>query len=234
VNSPTDLPEWARTLAVFDTETTGLAPETTRIVSAHVSLLDSDGRVSEARDWLINPGIEIPEIATSVHGITTEYAVEHGREPAAAIAEILVVLSAHLDSGIPLVAYNASYDFTILDREAKRYGLDPLGDLRPVIDPLVIDKQVDRYRKGKRRLENAAAHYQVSLDNAHDASADAIAAGRIAQALARVHAEKLSMTALQLHDAQVLWAAEQAASFAAYLTSQGKKPYADDGTWPVR
>jgi DNA polymerase-3 subunit epsilon len=42
------------------------------------------------------------------------------------------------------------------------------------------------------------------------------------------------MSALQLHDAQVLWAAEQAASFAAYLMSQGKKPYADDGTWPVR
>jgi DNA polymerase-3 subunit epsilon len=234
VNAPTELPEWARTLAVFDTETTGLAPETTRIVSAHVSLLDSAGQVSEARDWLINPGIEIPDIATSVHGITTAHAVEHGREPAAAIAEILAVLAAHLDSGIPIVAYNASYDFTILDREAKRYGLDSLGDVRPVIDPLVIDKQVDRYRKGKRRLENAAEHYAVALEHAHDASADAIAAGRIAQALARVHSEKLSMTALQLHDAQVQWAAEQAASFAAYLTSQGKTPYADDGKWPVR
>jgi len=234
VNAPTELPEWARILAVFDTETTGLAPETTRIVSAHVSLLDPAGQVSDARDWLINPGIEIPAIATSVHGITTAYAVEHGQEPAAAIAEILAVLAAHLDSGIPIVAYNASYDFTILDREAKRYGLDPLGDVRPVIDPLVIDKQVDRYRKGKRRLENAAEHYAVALEAAHDASADAIAAGRIAQALARVHSEKLSMSALQLHDAQVQWAAEQAASFAAYLTAQGKTPYADDGKWPVR
>jgi DNA polymerase-3 subunit epsilon len=93
---------------------------------------------------------------------------------------------------------------------------------------------VDRYRKGKRRLENAAEHYSVSLDNAHDASADAIAAGRIAQAIARVHAEKLSMSALQLHDAQVQWAADQAASFAAYLKSQGKTPYAEDGKWPVR
>ena len=141
MNSTTDLPEWARTLAVFDTETTGLAPETTRIVTAHISLLDASGNVSEARDWLINPGIEIPEIATSVHGITTAHAVEHGQEPSAAIAEILSVLAAHLDSGIPIVAYNASYDFTILDREAKRYGLEPLGDVRPVVDPLVIDKQ---------------------------------------------------------------------------------------------
>ena len=234
MNSPTPLPEWAQTLAVFDTETTGLAPETTRIVTAHVSLLDAEGNVSEARDWLINPGIEIPEIATSVHGITTAYAVENGEEPAGAIADILAVLGAHLDSGIAIVAFNASYDFTILDREAKRYGLEPLANVRPIVDPLIIDKQVDRYRKGKRRLENAAEHYGVSLDNAHQASADAIAAGRIAQAVARVHADKLSMTALQLHDAQVQWAAEQAASFAEYLKSQGKTPYADDGRWPVR
>ena len=228
------LPGWAQTLAVFDTETTGIAVETTRIVSAHVSLLDEEGKVSEAHDWLINPGIEIPAVATSVHGITTEFAVANGQDAATAIAEIMAVLEAHFDSGIPVVAYNASYDFTILDREAKRYGLSPLAHVRPIIDPLVIDKQVDRYRKGKRRLEDSAMSYGVTLDNAHEASSDAIAAGRIAQALARVHGDKLDMSALALHDAQVSWAAEQAASFAQYLKSQGKMPYRDDGVWPVR
>ena len=228
------LPDWAQTLAVFDTETTGIASDTTRIVTAHVSLLDREGKSSEARDWLINPGIEIPAVATSVHGITTELAVANGQDAATAIADIMSVLEAHLDSGIAVVAYNASYDFTILDREAKRYGLSPLAHVRPIIDPLVIDKQVDRYRKGKRRLEDAAMHYGVALDNAHEAAADAIAAGRIAQSLARVHADKLSMSALDLHDAQVTWAAEQAASFAEYLKSQGKTPYRDDGVWPVR
>lgn len=234
MNSTAELPEWARTLAVFDTETTGIALDTTRIVSAHVSLLDHTGHVSEARDWLIDPGIEIPERATAVHGITTEFAREHGREPAEAIADIVAVLTAYLDSGIPLVAYNASYDFSILDREAQRYGLDPIADARPIIDPLIIDKAVDRYRKGKRTLEAATAHYGVILENAHDAAADAVAAGRVAQAIARVHADKLAMTALELHDAQIAWAADQAASFAEYLRSQGKTPYRDDGRWPVR
>ena len=228
------MPEWASQLAVFDTETTGIAVETTRIVTAHISVLDSSGHASEARDWLIDPGIEIPERASAVHGITTEYAREHGQSAPEALADIIGVLAAHLDSGIPVVAYNASYDFSILDREARRYGLEPLSDARPIIDPLIIDRSVDRYRKGKRTLEAASAHYGVVLDNAHEAAADAIAAGRVAQAIARAHAEKLTMSALELHDAQVTWAAEQAANFAEYLRSQGKTPYADDGRWPVR
>lgn len=233
--SPTpELPEWARTLAVFDTETTGIAVDTTRIVSAHVSLLDETGHVSEARDWLIDPGIDIPARATAVHGITTEFAKENGLEAAAAIADILAVLTAHLDSGIPLVAYNAPYDFSILDREARRYDLEPIVDVRPIIDPLIIDRAVDRYRRGKRTLEAATAHYGVVLENAHNAAADAVAAGRVAQAMARAHADKLAMTALELHDAQVGWAADQAASFAEYLRAQGKTPYRDDGRWPVR
>jgi DNA polymerase-3 subunit epsilon len=39
----------------------------------------------------------------------------------------------------------------------------------------------ERYRKGKRTLEVVAAHYAVTLTGAHDAAADAIAAGRVAQ-----------------------------------------------------
>ena len=71
-------------------------------------------------------------------------------------------------------------------------GIAPFSAPRaPVIDPLVIDKAVDRYRKGKRTLEAAAAFYGVPLDDAHDAGADAIAAGRVAQAIAREHGAAL-------------------------------------------
>ena len=67
----TGLPEWANVIAVFDTETTGIAPETTRIVSAHVSVLNPSGEVEDPTNWLIDCGIDIPEQATAVHGITT-------------------------------------------------------------------------------------------------------------------------------------------------------------------
>ena len=230
----TKLPEWANVLAVFDTETTGIATETTRIVSAHVSVLTPEGQSTEGRDWLIDCGIEIPAAATAVHGITTERMRAEGAPAADSIFEILTLLQGFFERGVPVVAYNASYDFSILDREAKRYGFDPIALVKPVIDPLVIDKQVDKYRKGKRTLEAASAFYGVSLEGAHDASVDAIAAGRVAQAIGRKFAAELAMTANELHGAQVTWAAAQAASFAEWRRGQGLAVFPGDGVWPVR
>jgi DNA polymerase-3 subunit epsilon len=230
----TGLPEWANVIAVFDTETTGIAPETTRIVSAHISVLNPYGEVEDDTNWLIDCGIDIPEQATAVHGITTERMRAEGAPAADSIYEILTKLQGFLSAGIGVVAYNAAYDFTILDREAKRYGFDPLELPAPVIDPLIIDKQVDKYRKGKRTLEAAAAHYGVQLTDAHDASADAIAAGRVAQAIGKKFAADLAYSAIELHDLQVVWAKEQAESYATWRRSQNLPVYPGDGLWPVR
>ena len=230
----TGLPEWANVIAVFDTETTGIAPETTRIVSAHISVLNPYGAVEDPTNWLIDCGIDIPEQATAVHGITTERMRAEGAPAADSIYEILTKLQGFLSAGIGVVAYNAAYDFTILDREAKRYGFDPLELPTPVIDPLIIDKQVDKYRKGKRTLEAAAAHYGVELTDAHDASADAIAAGRVAQAIGKKYAADLAFSATELHDLQVVWAKEQAESYATWRRSQNLPVYPGDGLWPVR
>ena len=230
----TGLPEWANVIAVFDTETTGIAPETTRIVSAHISVLNPYGEVEDPTNWLIDCGIDIPEQATAVHGITTERMRAEGAPAADSIYEILTKLQGFLSAGIGVVAYNAAYDFTILDREAKRYGFDPLELPTPVIDPLIIDKQVDKYRKGKRTLEAAAAHYGVELTDAHEASADAIAAGRVAQAIGKKYAADLAFSATELHDLQVVWAKEQAESYATWRRSQNLPVYPGDGFWPVR
>jgi len=74
------LPQWAQRIAVFDTETTGLDLKTSRIVTASVVELDSDGNIVVDRaEWLANPEIEIPKVASDVHGITTEMAVAEGR-----------------------------------------------------------------------------------------------------------------------------------------------------------
>lgn len=230
----TGLPEWANVIAVFDTETTGIAPETTRIVSAHISVLNPYGEVEDPTNWLVDCGIDIPEQATAVHGITTERMRAEGAPAADSIYEILTKLQGFLSAGIGVVAYNAAYDFTILDREAKRYGFDPLELPTPVIDPLIIDKQVDKYRKGKRTLEAAAGHYGVELTDAHDASADAIAAGRVAQAIGKKYAADLAFSATELHDLQVVWAKEQAESYATWRRSQNLPVYPGDGLWPVR
>ena len=225
---------WSDTLAVFDLETTGIDVETSRIVTATVAVIDAAGVVLERTDWLLDPVIDIPVQATNVHGITTEQARQNGQDAATGVAEIVRALQSALDRSLPIVAYNAPYDLTLLNREAMRHGIQPLHAPSPVIDPLVIDKAVDRYRKGKRTLAVTSAFYGVTLDDAHDSGADAIAAGRVAQAIARTHAAALPATAIELHALQVTWSAEQAASFQEYMRRARDPEFTAQGDWPER
>ncbi|MGO3885966.1 MAG: 3'-5' exonuclease, partial [Mycetocola sp.] len=216
MNNSDSLPAWATPLGVFDLETTGIDVVSSRIVSACVGVLDANGDPVEQRSWLADPGVEIPEQASAVHGISTERARAEGRPAAAVVFEIVEALRDLFSRGIAVVAYNAPFDFSLLAAEAERYGVAPLA-AHPVIDPLVIDKQLDRYRKGKRTLEAAAGIYGVDLKDAHDAGADAIAAGRVAQAIARRHPDKLALPAAQLHEAQQEWYRDQSERFQEYM-----------------
>nr|WP_181075022.1 3'-5' exonuclease [Rathayibacter iranicus] len=225
---------WFDLLAVFDLETTGIDVRTSRIVTAYVGVLDAAGQPIEGTTWLADPGIEIPPGASAVHGITTDYAHEHGRPPGEVVAEISESLRSLLARGVPVVVYNAPYDLSLLAHEARRWGVPVLLDPSPVIDPLVIDKAVDRFRKGKRTLTVAAEHYGVALTEAHDAGADAIAAGRVAQAIGRAFANELGVDAEALHELQVDWCSTQAASFQEYMRRVRDESFVADGTWPVR
>ena len=226
-----ELPAWARFLTVFDLETTGLDVKTSRIVTATVATLNAKGEVTELMEWLVNPGIEIPDAASNVHGVTTEIAQRDGMDPRTAVAEIIELLGIR-NKEMPLVAFNAPYDFSILKWEAERHSLTPL-EPNPVIDPLVLDKQVDRYRKGKRNLGVMSEHYGVSLDDAHNSTADAVAAGKIAQQLARKFAE-LDVSATDLHEQQKLWSDQQSESFAEYLRKQNRPEYRAELGWPIK
>jgi DNA polymerase-3 subunit epsilon len=228
------MPEWAKRVVVFDTETTGLSLTNDRIVTACAIELDANGQVvGERREWLANPGIPIPPIATSVHGITNEIAARAGRPAGEVIGEILDTLRGYLNDGVAVVAYNAPYDFTILHFEALRHGFAPLDSPAPVIDPLVIDKKLDKWRKGSRKLEAVAPLYGVSLENAHTAADDAIAAGRVAQAIARKFAGELPAEAMAMHEAQVAWSREQVLSFIAWK-KKTEPDFYDEPGWPVK
>lgn len=229
-----ELPVWLGRVGVFDLETTGVDVGADRIVTAHVGVLDAKGREIAARSWLADPGIPIPDGAAAVHGITTTHARAEGRPARDVVAEIAGSLRSLFAQGVPVVAYNASYDFSLLAHECGRHGVPVLENPGPIIDPLVIDKAVDRYRKGKRTLEVVAEHYGVVLDGAHEASADAIAAGRVAQAIARSF--PLAASAVELHTQQIGWARSQAESLTEYFIRIGRLEAEDalDGAWPVR
>lgn len=226
-------------LCAFDTETTSADPETCRLVTASVAYVDGAGVLSpEMQDWLVNPGVDIPDEATAVHGITTGHAREHGAEPRGAVEEITGELLRAARPLVPVVGFNLAFDFTVLDRETRRLGLEPFGpaidDARAfVIDAHVIDKAVDPYRKGKRTLTAVAEHYGVRQDAAHSAAGDAVTAARVAWAIANRHPEIASMPATELHAFQVKAKDKQAMSLRAYFGRQGRDEKVD-GSWPWR
>ena len=224
---------WHETLGVFDLETTGVDVESCRIVTAHVGVINASGAAIESTAWIADPGVEIPAGAAAVHGITTEVAQRTGRPAGQVVAEIVDALRKLSARGIPITIYNAPYDLTLLNREAIRHGIEPLSEPFPIIDPLVIDKFVDKYRKGKRTLTAAAEHYGVDLTDAHDAGADAVAAGRVAQALAAQYPAQLSLDPGDLHTKQASWFAEQSASFQDYMRRTRDPSFTASTEWPV-
>jgi DNA polymerase-3 subunit epsilon len=166
-------------MVAFDIESTGVDPETARIVTADVARIEPSGKVVEPRSYLADPGVEIPAEATEVHGITTEHARKHGMDPADLVLLLVDDLESPWREGIPVVAFNAVYDLTVVDRELRRHHGRPLAITGGVLDPFVIDKAVDRYRKGSRKLGDVCKHYGLTLDNAHNSAADAEATGLV-------------------------------------------------------
>lgn len=229
-------PEWVRRIGVFDLETTGIDVTRDRIVTAHVGVLDETGTVIEARSWLADPGVEIPHAAQAVHGISTAHARAHGRPAGEVVAEVSAALSELFAAGTPVVAYNAPYDFSLLRHEAVRHAVAPIEHPSPVIDPLVLDKAFDTYRRGKRTLSVVAEHYRVVLEDAHEAAADAVAAGRVALALCERYGDRLPAAVAELHTNQIGWARSQAESLTEYFVRIGRIDPLDpvDGRWPIR
>jgi DNA polymerase-3 subunit epsilon len=219
---------------VFDTETTGIDVDGDRVVSAYCGIMDADGNLVSSKTWLINPGVNIPEAASAVHGISNEKARAEGMDSKEAIGEIARALDWCIANGVPVAAYNASFDISILDAELRRHYSTgfPVGEDGPVvIDPYVMDKALDKYRKGSRKLTDTAVHYGVELENAHEAEGDAVATGRVAWKLLAMDDDK------SLHDLMVDqqgWAAEQAESFQDFLRRTRDPEAVIDGSWPAR
>ncbi|MFF3686403.1 3'-5' exonuclease [Streptomyces sp. NPDC002187] len=226
-------------LVGFDLETTGTDPLDARIVTAAVVGLRAGGPVRR-RTWMADPGIRIPAQASAIHGISSERAAAEGRPAPEVADEVAETLTGYWAQGVPVVAYNAAFDLTLLSAELQRHGLPSLSErlggrpIGPVIDPYTIDRAVDRYRKGKRTLEAVCVEYGVTLDSAHNAEADALAAVRVACAIAERHASVAELSPHDLHERQVRWYAQWAADFQRFLRKKGTEDAVVDPSWPLR
>lgn len=236
-------PSWiCGPLLGFDTETTGVDPTSDRLVTAALITRrysgDAAPHADTARTWIADPGIEIPAAAAAVHGMSTEFVREHGQPSVQVLEEVAAVLSSAMATGTPVVAFNASYDLTLLEHELVRHSMPTLTQrlghsLGPVIDPLVLDRTMDRYRKGKRRLDCLCEVYGVEVDEAmHAADVDVRATLDVLEALVRTYPQLGEMSLEELHHFQAHAHRQWAHSFNDWLRSRGKEATVDP-SWPL-
>lgn len=216
-------------LVGLDTETTGVDPTTDRIIE--LALIRSDfgaNPVPIVDSYLRHePRVEVPAGASEVHGITTAD-LDEAPDAQKVLEFTLGFLEGLADDNIPVVIYNASFDLTILAAELARYGLGSLPQLT-VIDPLVLDRHFDRYRKGKRTLSAVAEHYGIELTDAHAAEADVSASIAVAREIIKrfpVPSDRKELHRLQ-SEAHRMWAE----SFTEYLARQGSERTPPSPVW---
>lgn len=220
-------------LAALDLEATGVDPSTARIIEVGLFLFESDGSSTPLTDSLVDPGVPIPEKVTELTGISPADVAATGGEPTQILAATRLKIAGLVDAGIPIVVYHATYDWPLLEAELARHGLGPLPSVPPavLIDPLVLDRHVDRYRKGKRTLGDVAAQYGIRLDGAHRAAGDCAATVGVARKIGEQYS-KLHVEAVDLVDLQIAAHTTWRDSFNSYLAKVGasRPPVIEE--WP--
>ncbi|MGL5828121.1 MAG: exonuclease domain-containing protein [Angustibacter sp.] len=208
----------------MDCETTGVDPLADRIVQC--ALAPSAGA---ARQWLINPGVDIPAGASQVHGLTTEFVVAHGLPPRQAFAEIAAELARYSRAG--LVVFNAPFDLPLLRAEFNRHGLEqPAWDDLLIVDPMVLLWGL--HERQTMRQSAACELYGIDPGAAHEALSDASAALALAQAVGACHEEVAQLTAPELMARQLHWWQQKAADWNVYASRVGRS-LDDPHAWPL-
>ena len=121
-----------RPLAVIDLESTGLRPETARIVRVSILLVTEDG-AQTLRSELVNPGLPVPPGATAVHGISDEDVADRPlfRAYARALAKTL--------GDCDLAGFGIErFHLPLLQAEFRRAGVEFSVEGRAVIDTMAI------------------------------------------------------------------------------------------------
>lgn len=213
-------------VCALDFESTGVDATQARIVTACFLEIHPGGKIRE-RVWLVNPGVPIPPSATEIHGITDEQVQQDGRPTAEVLPQLMECLTACWQAGWPVVGHNlGGYDLTLLDHELHRHNLGSITDFGGpglVVDTLCIDKALRRRVRGKgaRTLQACADAYAITLDGAHDAKHDCVAAARIAWRMCEQFPDLVQVDLLDLQDRQKRMHRSWAEEFGAYLTSVG-------------
>lgn len=220
----------------LDLETDGKDPFTALPVSFAIVAFDK-GEIVRGRAALVNPGRPIDPEATKIHGITDEMVAAKGGNLEKSVNGIVEYLLEMVAMGVPLAGDNLRYDLIVIDtlsRRFNRHGLRELGWDGLVLDALVLDRHVDRYRTGKRTLSALCHIYQVAFGEAHDAGGDVVASYEVIRAIAARYGDirraPLEMVHLIQQEAHYEWAV----NFSQHRVDKGEPPLEEtEFGWPL-
>ena len=148
----------ARGLIFFDTETTGLNPETARIIE--ITVYSEEGWYSQ----LLNPGTPVPDHITEITHISTDMVTN-----APTFAEVAPELWRRFE-GRTAVAHNAQFDMRFLLAEFKRAGITVTNDMYAI-----CTLEAERLARGVKKnntLTECIGRRGLKAANAHRAEDD--------------------------------------------------------------
>jgi DNA polymerase-3 subunit epsilon len=220
----------------FDLETTGVDRFSDVPVSFALVTMRA-GVVVDRRLHLVDPGRDIPPTVTAIHGITVERACREGLALEHAVEIVTDALLSASDGGVAVTGVNLAFDLTIIDVLNRRLwgsGLVDQGWSGPVIDALILDRQFDGPRRGRRTLSDLCLEYEVTLAAPHDAGADAEAALDVVGSMCRRFPELARLTVAELHRAQEGWHHEWMDRYRDWRRAEGMAELDPrDWSWPV-
>ena len=162
----------------LDVETTGLDPKSCRVVEIGAVLFTPSRGLEDAKaiDILIDPGMPIPALASSIHGIRDRDVA--GSPSFAEIAGDLVAMA----SGAILVAHNAAFDMGFVGMELECAGRPVLGNA--VLDSLHFARAAFPGLPSYS-LPKLVAALGIETSRSHRALEDALASARVFMKCAR-------------------------------------------------
>jgi DNA polymerase III subunit epsilon len=159
------------TFTVFDTETTGFAPDEGDEIVAIGAVHVVGGRLRrhETFERLVDPRRRVPETASAVHGITTE--MVQGQPP---LEQVLPSFARFAEDRV-LVGHNVGFDMSFLRAREARTGV---RFPQPVLDTLLLDAVLFPDHES-HSLEAVAGRLGVDVIGRHTALGDALVTGEV-------------------------------------------------------
>jgi DNA polymerase III subunit epsilon len=159
--------------AVVDFETTGINPETDRVIQVAAIVINGEGEIVESFDTVVRPESpdEYTHGAEHVHGISVEQ-VAQGMPLREALEKLWTI-----SEGNVFTAHNAKFDINFLHAESERVGLE--NKIDTYVDTLALARRTDQERTRKHSLHALCEHYGINHENAHEAKSDATATAEL-------------------------------------------------------